>query len=644
MNYTIVGVIGHIDHGKTSLVAALTGVDTDTHPEEKRRGITIDLGFAAYTDGEHRFALIDAPGHQKYIGNLLAGVSAVDLGLLVVAVDQGIQAQTLEHAAILQSLGVRKLIVAMSRVDLADDAMLAELDEELEFFLAEFGFQDVPKIPLSTVTGAGLDELRSQLRQFARQSQRPQSGPFRMPIDRVFTIEGRGCVIAGTPWSGSVKLGDQVELVRTGQTARVRELEVHGDDMNESLVGMRTAINLAGISSADFKRGDELIAPGSHHGHRRFLVELKMFGDASELRCPATIQWHTAATSCEATVRGPKNIVAGSTAIVVVDAEAPVVTTFGQSCLFRKPYPVGSFAGGRVLASLTRDDRKMNRMLELGQQLAAGDPAQRVVAWVEYRGELMIDQRWLQLQLGISPEELDAVVSSAAESPSVVRLAADRLVSTDLLERSRRFTIKLLTAQMDSGDDAWMPEDAVVQRVASVGSPAVATKVINELVQQKTLVRFNSLLALANESTTLSKKQRAKMEQVLGLYRDTRTPPSLKEVAAETEITMEAVTSLARFAAQQRLLVELSGGFYVASDVFAQLCCELRELMIQGPQSVAAIRDRWGVTRKHAIPLLEFCDGAGITVRDGDTRTAGPKLSEYCGHDQNEERVEEQIN
>ena len=269
MSYTIVGVIGHIDHGKTSLVAALTGVDTDTHPEEKRRGITIDLGFAAFTDGDHRYALIDAPGHQKYIGNLLAGVSGIDVGLLVVACDQGIQAQTLEHAAILQSLGVSKLIVAISRIDLSDEATRMELSEELDVFLADFGFVDIPKVMVSSVTGEGLDDLRSLLREHSRTADRAAPSQFRMPIDRVFTIPGRGCVVAGTLWSGRVAVGDHVQLSRTGEIIRVRELEVHGDSVSQSQVGLRTAINLASVSASDIVRGDELVAQSTHPTSQR---------------------------------------------------------------------------------------------------------------------------------------------------------------------------------------------------------------------------------------------------------------------------------------------------------------------------------------------------------------------------------------
>ncbi len=639
MNYTIVRVNGHIDHGKTSLVAALSGVDTDTHPEEKRRGITIDLGFASYTDQDDQFALIDAPGHQKYIGNLLAGVSAVDIGLLVVAADQGIQAQTLEHAAILQSLGVKTLVVAMSRVDLVDQTTRDQLAEELDFFLAEFGFHDIPQIQLSVVTGEGLESLKDQLRELARTTERSQQGPFRMPIDRVFTIEGRGCVIAGTPWSGSVKLGDQVELVRSGQTARVRELEVHGQDVQESQVGMRTAINLAGISSADLERGDEIVTPDSHQGHTRFIVELTLFSDAADLKCPATIQWHTAATSCEATIRGIRHLAAGESSIVVVDAEVPVVSTFAQPCLFRKPYPVGSFAGGRVLAALDRSDRKMNRLLQMGRQLAAGNAAERLAAWVEFRGELSPDAAWLHLQLGISPAEQADAVLACLEQEAVAECLEGRLLSGEILQRTRRRVIDLLTAQMDSGEDAWIAEDAVLRRAAAGVSKPVVARIIQQVIDDKAIVRFNSLLALASESTVLSKKQRAKMERILGLYKQNRTPPTMKELAQQTESTIDSVTSLVRFASEQKILLEIANDLFIASETMAELGRELRDLFENGPQSVAAIRDHWAVTRKHAIPLLEYCDRSGITVREGDTRLAGPAMAEMC----DEDRVKEDL-
>lgn len=629
MSYTIVGVIGHIDHGKTSLVAALTGVDTDTHPEEKQRGITIDLGFASYVDGEHRFAMIDAPGHQKYIGNLLAGVSGVDVGLLVVACDQGIQAQTLEHAAILQSLGVDRLIVAISRIDLSDQETLAELREELDLFLADFGFEEIPIVPISSQTGEGLDELRSLLRDYAVTSDRIAPNIFRMPIDRVFTKSGRGCVVAGTLWSGSVAVGDHLQLSRTGDLLRVRDLEVHGESVTESSVGLRTAMNLAGVSANSITRGDELVAEGSHPTTRRIVVQLTMFQDAGEIRCPTTVQLHTATTSCAARLSGVKRVAPADTAIVIVDAEDPIVATYLQQCLFRKPYPVGSFAGGRVLASVEPGLRQTTRLLELGQKLSTGNAVDRLIAWVEFCGELQVDTDWMQLQLGIPAAEVETTVEAALSDQRIQMPLEGCLVSSPAIERIRRYVLKLLTHQAEATEDAWLAEQAVVGRASSAGSAGVVGWAINQLIDEQELVRFNHMIATASEQTVLSKKQRARMDRLLKMYRETRTPPTIKEAAAELETTIDSVASLIRFATQQRVLIDLGNGFFIADETFRVLCRELQELFeASHEQSVAGIRDHWQMTRKHVIPLLEHCDRTGVTVRQGDMRVAGATLNQ----------------
>ncbi len=631
MSYTIVGVIGHIDHGKTSLVAALTGTDTDTHPEEKRRGITIDLGFASYTQGDHRFALIDAPGHQKYIGNLLAGVSAVDVGLLVVACDQGIQAQTLEHAAILQSLGVEKLIVAMSRVDLSDEKTRNELSEELDLFLADFGFHDIPKVAISSPSGEGIEQLKSLLVDFARVSQRSAPSIFRMPIDRVFTIEGRGCVVAGTLWSGTVSVGDHVQLSRTGQVVRVRELEVHGESVTESQVGFRTAMNLAGTSAVDIVRGDELVAEGTHRPMSRMVAEMRMFRDAGAMRLPSTVQVHTATTSCEARLAGNKQIEAGEQAVVVIDTDQPIIATYRQQCLFRRPYPVGSFAGGRVLGSVHASGGQTRRLLELGEKLVDGDAEARLAAWVEFHGEMQVDDEWFQLQLGVPPQSIDSLIKSGLDAGLFQRPLNNRwLISSAAIERIRRFVLKLLRHQAEATDDAWLVEESVMMRASSTGSPEIIRWVIDGLVQKGTLVRVNAMVAVASDQTTLSKKQKARMDQILAMYRESRKPPTLKEAASELSTTIENVASLIRFATGQKLLIDLGDGFFIADRMFRVLCRELSDLFdASSACSVADIRDRWQITRKHAIPLLEYCDRVGVTIRDGDHRKAGPVMNEW---------------
>ena len=643
MSYTIVGVIGHIDHGKTSLVAALTGVDTDTHPEEKQRGITIDLGFASFSDGDHQFALIDAPGHQKYIGNLLAGVSGVDIGLLVVACDQGIQAQTLEHAAILQSLGVSKLIVAISRIDLSDQSTRDELADELDVFLADFGFHEIPKVPISSLTGEGLDQLRALLREYARTTDRSAPSIFRMPIDRVFTIEGRGCVVAGTLWSGSVAVGDHVQLSRTGAVLRVRDLEVHGESVTESRVGLRTAMNLAGASAGEIARGDELVAEGTHPLTHRLVVQLTMFRDAAEIRCPTTVQLHTATTSCSARIAGVKRIGPGEQTVVVVETEDPIVATYSQQCLFRRPYPVGSFAGGRVLGCVESGHRQTTRLLELGRKLSEGNATERLSAWVDFRGEMDVDPNWFQLQLGVAAEELRDTIDRGVEGGFFQIRGDGRLVSNQSIDRIRRYVLKLLTHQAEATEDAWLAEEAVLGRAGSTGSPQVVRWVVDQLVKDQSLVRVNHMVAAASDKTVLSKKQRARMEQILAMFREARTPPTIKEAAQKLETTIDSVASLIRFAIQQRVLIDLGNGFFMSSDTFGELCRELRELFDTSPQqSVANIRDHWKITRKHAIPLLEYCDRVAITVRQGDARVAGPGLDRIVSQPTNQEQPIEQ--
>ncbi len=635
MTYTIVGVTGHIDHGKTTLVRVLTGVDTDTDPEEKRRGITIDLGFAAFCEGEHQFALIDAPGHQKYIGNLLAGVSAIDLGLLIVACDQGIQQQTLEHAAIVKALGVRNLIVAISRVDLVSDSDVAELSEELAVFLDDLGFDEIPIIPFSSVTGLGIDRLKSLMCEYAsrQDSATPkalESKDFRLPVDRVMKVPGRGLVLAGTVWSGEVRIGDMLEIAGTNVTLRVRELEVHGEPVELSRAGYRTAVNLAGGSNVDVQRGDELVTPGTHRKSNRLVVALQMFADAAEIRCPAIVQMHTATQCCSVRILGVKQLLAGSQAIVVVEPEVPIVATYSQACLFRRPYPVGSIAAGSILAAIEGGHAKTKNLVALGRRLQVTDAAERLVAWVDFLGEMKLGVQRSPHELGIATEDLTVALQTVVEAQSVIQLG-ERLVSLAAAQAARQFVLKSLEAWTQSAEDAWIVETSIIERASIVGSSALISFTIDQLVGEKLLVRFNNLLAIASEHTSLSKKQRANIEHVIALYADTRSPPTLKEAAEQLRLTLDLVGSIMRFATQQQLLVDLGNGFHISTQVFRLLCQELQSLFSDEAElSVAVIRDRWLVTRKHAIPLLEYCDRAAITVRRDTLRTAGPELAKYC--------------
>lgn len=632
MSYTIVGVIGHIDHGKTSLVAALTGVDTDTHPEEKRRGITIDLGFASFNEGDHQFALIDAPGHQKYIGNLLAGVSGIDIGLLVVACDQGIQAQTLEHASILQMLGVKRLIVALSRIDLATAEAQAELHEELELFLDDYGFTNVPMIPISSVQKIGLDELKTQLCEFADAIEARTVGSyFRMPVDRVFSMPGRGCVIAGTVWSGQVRVGDNLELAESGEVVRIREVEVHGDAVGTSKVGYRTALNVAGVSANEVKRGDDLIQPDVFRKTQHLLVELQTFRDAPELKCPATVQLHLGASACSARITGVRRLQPSQSSVVVVEAERPVVANYGQKCLFRLPYPVGTVGGATVLATLGEETKRTRKLIELGERIAMSEPADRIVSWVEFLGEVEPTPEWLELQLGISPESSEATITAAVDSGDVMKLPkTSRLVSVSSCERIKRHILELLNAHAEETQDAWLVEESAIQQSKSFGSSELVRWCVSSLVDAGTIVRLGRVIAVASDENSLSKKQQARMVKVVAAFAGNRSPPTLKDISSQLQLPIDTVTSLTRFAVQTGMLLDTGNGLLLSAEVFTEFCNELQELFAENPErSVADIRDRWQVTRKHAIPFLEYCDRMNVTSRQDNVRVAGSALIDF---------------
>lgn len=633
MSYTIVGVIGHIDHGKTSLVAALTGVDTDTHPEEKRRGITIDLGFASFTEGEHQFALIDAPGHQKYIGNLLAGVSGIDVGLLVVACDQGIQAQTLEHASILQMLGVKRLVVALSRIDLATEETQAELREELELFLDDFGFSDVPMFPISSVNKIGLDELKAQLCEFADAIETPTVGSyFRMPVDRVFSMPGRGCVIAGTVWSGSVSVGDNLELAESGELVRIREVEVHGEAVAMSKIGYRTALNVTGVSANEVKRGDELIQPEVFRKSCHLLVELLTFRDAPEVKCPATVQLHVAAAACSARITGVRRLQPSQSSVVVVETETPVVATFGQKCLFRLPYPVGTIGGANVLAVLGDETKRTRKLIELGEKIAMSDAVERLVSWTEFLNEVEPTAEWMALQLGISSATAQMTIDRGVESGQLLKLPkTPRLVSLSAVERIKRHLIELLNAHAEETQDAWVVEESAIQQSKSFGSQELIRWCVKLLVDDGGIVRLGRVIAVASDKNSLSKKQQGRMEKIVGEFSGNRSPPTLKDISGKLQLPIDTVTSLTRFAVQTGMLLDTGKGLLLSAEVFAEFCGELQELFAENPERpVADIRDRWQVTRKHAIPFLEYCDKVQATSRRENVRIAGVALDQFA--------------
>lgn len=625
LSYTIVGVIGHIDHGKTSLVAALSGVDTDTNPEEKRRGITIDLGFASYEEKGEVFALIDAPGHQKYIGNLLAGVSWIDVGLLVVGCDQGIQAQTMEHTAILKSLGVRTLVIALSRADIATETQINEAIVGVQLLMEDLLVLDYEIVITSTKTGQGIADLRAALMRYRRDSHCQTVDAFRMPIDRVFSKEGRGTVVAGTPWTGHVQKGDELQVARTGEMLRVREIEIHGQNENASLAGYRTAMNLAGPDAQTLVRGDELITADTYRKTKRVLACISLFGNVASVRLPSQYLFYTGTTHGEARVLGPQLLETGGETPVILQLSQSIVFTHGQKFLLRLPYPVGSCASGRLLAPLDDIHQKSERLLSAAHDLKQADFAARLIGLIEIRGLVEMGDRTLGSQLGINSEEVGVAIQNAAKDTRVMAFK-NSLISRELIESVKRLLVKCLTTQSVK-HDAWMSEDALLHLGGKRGSKIAAVVAIIELEEMKTIVRENHMVAIRCDKTTLSRKQTVTLQTILDSLEKNRTPPTVTELVDITSQPKQMIVSLLRFAVQQKRIIRIDNGLYYSAEMFQVFRSELSSMFSPGVErTVAEIRDHLKITRKYAIPLLEYCDQEGLTVRTEANRRAGSAL------------------
>lgn len=656
MSYTIVGVTGHIDHGKTTLVAALSGIDTDTHPEEKRRGITIDLGFANFSIGNHQFALIDAPGHQRYIGNLLSGVSRVHIGLLLVAADQGIQAQTIEHASILAAMGVTHLVVVVSRCDLVDDSQVAELQEELEFFLSETGFDKFPVLPISAKTGRGLDELKAALVERAMPAEESEHTPaVRLPIDRAFRVEGRGWIAAGTLWCGQIAVGDHLTLARTGEQLRVRGIEQHGETVEQSAGRRRTALNLVG-SAGDLERGDELLSGPAGTTCQRMVVHARSFTDTPTLRLPVDIQLHTATTSCTAKLlscerRGRGEMTGGAQSVVILECARPIVVSAGQLVLLRLPYPIGSFAGGRVVADLDfLCDHRLPAASVGRRGVRIGAPGvtesefcelisnysidgdvftqQHASAWLKQLGEINLSQHSAALvQMSAFYGRSDAEIAECFRKLTATETAIEvgsQVTTSQFVDSVTQWQAHLLATERQHRQKLWLNRSAVVQHCDGFCSAEVAEFALRRAVKTGTVVSVGEQVAIASDETKLSKRQLKQLEELVGAIRGLSAPPNAKELAERLDCLPKEVESLARFAIHQGNLTQVAADLFFDPDALQKLVSKIVQRIGDSTATVSELRDATSLTRKHAVPLVEYCDRQAITIRTGNDRRLGP--------------------
>jgi selenocysteine-specific elongation factor len=631
----ILGTAGHIDHGKTSLVKALTGIDCDRLPEEKARGITIDIGFATLEVDGYRLGIVDVPGHERFIKNMLAGATGFDLAVLVVAADDSVMPQTREHLEILRLLGLRHGLIALTKCDLVDDTTREVVELEIRELVQGSFLENAPLIRTSAHTGEGIAELKAALVEVCRQLEvrEPAAGWFRMAIDRSFIVQGHGTVVTGSVTSGSVRVGDELEWLPRGERVRVRSLQNHDRSVEEVHRGMRAAVNLAGVHHEEVLRGQELASPGYLVPARVLTVRLHCLADARRpIKHRAPVRFHigTAEIMGAVSLLDCDTIEPGQWGLAQVFLEAPATATWGQPFVIRGPSATQTLGGGQVLQPRARKIRRRHlEMLERVEKLWSGDAPTRAVTVAWFGGFAGFTAADLVRGAGLAPEQAPALIDRLKSQGELVEIGpATRrlLLHADLVKELDERILQVLERLhnefplMTSHD-----RQKVQSQLDYVGDEALVHAAVDRLIQQKKLVGDLRRIARADFRPKLSASLRKLKDRVVESYRAARfQPPEPAGFAPQAGGNAANLKDLFDVCVAEGFLVPIADGIYLHAEAEADMRRLVTEKLCAGPgMTVAEIRDLLGTTRKYAVPICEYLDRVGLTRRAGDLRVLG---------------------
>jgi selenocysteine-specific elongation factor len=628
----LIGTAGHIDHGKTTLVYRLTGTHTDRLPEEKSRGISIDLGFAHFDLAPFRFGIVDVPGHERFIRQMVAGAANIDLAILVVAGDDGVMPQTREHLDILQLLGVRHGVIVITRCDLIDADMRELVVEEVSELVDSTFLKSAPIVQVSGLTGEGLEDLKEALVQIATQiPDRSLSPVFRMPIDRVFTLAGRGTIVTGSVLSGSVTSGDEVEMLPEQCRVRVRGVQHHGQNVAQADAHRRAAINLAGIAVSEIHRGCELATPGVFTPATRVLAELECLGSASRpLRHRQVLTLHAGTTTVLVRLRLIEtHLLPGEKAFADLRLKEPLVLAWGQRFILRSSASE-TLGGGRIVDGLP-GQRRIRNLQHRCTGAGASDPGERIASLLEQQPSIS-DSDAVQ-RLGLSTAAATEMLQSLASQKSA-QIVHDRAsgswISQRWLRKLGKSLLRVIAEEIrKQAPRRLLPRSLVMSQCRNFDGAIHVPLAIDSLVKSGEIVQRGDLIGLADQQVVLTKRQREVLDLLLPMIAaSNRTPPTHKELYAATDrMNSGDIEQLLNLCREDGVLIAVSHDLSYTLEGLQLLREELRKVfLVKAEVTLAEIRDALQMTRKHVVPLAEYWDSQKMTIRNGDIRTAGPEL------------------
>ena len=629
----ILGTAGHIDHGKTSLVAALTGSNTDRLPEEKKRGITIELGYALLDLPPYRMGVVDVPGHEKFVRQMLAGATGMDVVLLVVAGDDSVKQQTKEHLDILRMLDLPAGVIALTKCDLVEDDWLGLVEEEIRQIVSDSFLADAPIVRTSSKTGEGVEELKAALiaaAELALASHREsaESAPFRMAIDRSFPIDGHGTVVTGSVNTGRLSVGDQVVIQPGAREVRVRKIHNHDSGCETVERGQRAAVNLAGVHHNDIGRGHELATIGHLEPSTLMTVEIHMLESARKpLKDRTRIRFHIGTAELFGNVRlmGCDEIEPGKKAFAQVFLSEPAVAVWHQPFVIRLESPVLTIGGGRVLfPNANRIKKPSPTDLDMMESLASKETFARASAAVYFCADLDWNKFRLSRDAGIV--EIDSTFEQLRTSGDLIEVELSQTrTATIHQKRFSELGDRVMKSLQRMHEDKPLrfnhPRNALEHEFAYLNQPELLSLVVDDLKRHKKIVANVNSVGLVGYGPKLSKGQKALLEQLVQAIRSGGIePPFTAELIKSAKKNKESVEELLEMAAENGDLFRISDGFYLHAETVREVQAKLQSAIDDRGMTMSDIRQVLGTSRKFAIPILEYFDAIQFTVRDGDLR------------------------
>ncbi|HBI27331.1 MAG TPA: selenocysteine-specific translation elongation factor [Peptococcaceae bacterium] len=626
--FIIIGTAGHVDHGKTELVKALTGTNTDRLKEEQERGISIELGFATLRINEDITAgIVDVPGHERFVKNMLAGAGGIDLVMFVVAADEGVMPQTREHLDIIELLHIQRAVVALTKADLVDEEWLMMIEEDVQELLAPTRFSEAPIVSTSVVTGQGIDELRGILEKMALEIEpKPRAGDARLPVDRVFTITGFGTVATGTLFSGKTHVGDTLEIQPSGLTGRVRSLQVHNNKVEEAFAGQRVAVNLTGIELDQLTRGDVLVTPDSFPVVRRVTASLHLLEKAPQpLRNWQRVRFHLGTKEAFGRVRllDRDELNQGDTALVQLDLEEPIVAAVHDRFVIRRYSPIATIGGGEIIEVGGRRHRRMRQeVIEGLERKLTGTPSTRVAEELRF-AKKPVALSELVGRTGFSEEEMGQILNEleeAGEIEVVLSTGKDLFVVPSSLQEewTEELHETLEKYQQRYPLRSGYSKEELRTRLWKHLTPRLFQALLDRWVEQGEIIVDGQNVALYGHRIRLTEEQQRQVQEMMRIMEEKPfSPPGIEDIQDALGNDLD----LLQYCIQQGLLVKVGEEFYFSQDAVKQAWNLLENyLKDHGQVTIGQARDILNTSRRFCLPLLEYFDRMRKTRRVGDKR------------------------